>query len=157
MYNHILFESAGDVNTNSFAVKNITLGPSNSAAISLSLTTGYVKIDSINTTSGGILIRAVAYVANTSPNPHLYVENVPFLANNALFETTNGIIPGCPAPVPSDAVVWSFKEVYTNGTDLFSPSRWIGGLIPYYRYSEVFDESKTIVTNYMKVNTNIIS
>jgi hypothetical protein len=156
-YSHIVFESAGNVNTNSFSVKNITLGPSSNAAISLALTTGYVKFDGINANFGGILIRAVAYVANTSPNPHLYVENVPFLANNTLFETTNGIVPGCNPSTPSDAVVWSFKEVYTNGTDLFSASRWVSGLIPYYRYSEVFDESKTIVTNYMKVNSNIIS
>jgi hypothetical protein len=154
---HIVFDSLGNTAINNFSIKNINLGAWTSIGIDLALTTGYVKIDGLSTNFGGTLIKATSYVANTSPNPHLYVENVPYLVNNALFETTNGVVPGCNPPVPSDAVVWSFKEVYTNGIDLFSASRWVGGLIPYYRYSEVFDESKTIVTNYMKVNSNIIS
>jgi hypothetical protein len=154
---HIDFDSNGNTSTNSFSVKNMNIDSWTAAGIDLKLTTGYVKIDGLNTIYGGTLIKATSYVANTSPNSHLYVENVPYLANNVLFETTNGVVPGCNPPVPSDAVVWSFKEVYTNGIDLFSASRWVGGLIPYYRYSEVFDESKTIVTNYMKVNSNIIS
>jgi len=158
----VQFDSKGDINVNNFFIRNMTLGQWNTIGIDLALTTGFVKIDGLHVglsaglASGAVLINAISYVANTSPNPHLYVENIPFLSNAVKFQTTNGVLPGCNPPAPSDAVVWSFKEVYTNGINLFSPTLWTTG-IPYYRYSEVFDESKTIVTNYMKVNTNIIS
>jgi hypothetical protein len=164
---HIQFNSNGDTLVNSFSIKNINLDNWTNMGIDLALSTGYAKIDGLNTrlsgtTSDKALINASSFPIPSTPFPHLYVENVPYLDIAAKFQTLGGVLPSCPTLPQGNVVVWSFKEVYTNGTDLFSPSRWIGppglaGLIPYYRYSEVFDESKTIVTNYMKVNTNIIS
>lgn len=159
---HIEFNSNGNTLVNSFAIKNINLDDWISVGIDLSLSTGYVKIDGLNTTFSGTsaekpLIYASASTLPSSPFPHLYVENVPDLLPNAKFQTVGGVTPNCPTVPSGNVVVWSFKEVYTNGGDLFAPGKWVGGYIPYYRYSEVFDESKTIKTNYMKVNTNIIS
>lgn len=158
---HIEFSSNGNTNINSFSIKNINLGDWTNIGIDLALSTGYVKIDGLNTTNSGIgnekpLINASSYTL-PAPYPHLYVENVPFLAGPAKFQTTNAVPPNCPTVPQGNTVVWSFKEVYTNGGDLFSVGKWVQGLLPYYKYSEVFDESKTIKTNYMKVNTNIIS
>lgn len=158
----IQFDSNGDSKVNNFFINNITLGQWNTIAIDLMLSTGFVKIDGLYTNQGGAasqasLINGGCYALGAYPNPHLYVENIPYLISKVLFQTTNGSVPGCNIPAPSDAVVWSFKEVYTGGGNLFAGSKWVSSLIPYYRYSEVFDESKTIVTNYMKVNSNIIS
>lgn len=158
---HIQFDSNGRTDVNSFSMKNINLDDWTNIGIDLALSTGYVKIDGLNTINSGIgsekpLINASAFTL-PAPYPHLYVENVPFLAVPAKFQTTNAVPPNCPTVPQGNTVVWSFKEVYTNGGDLFSVGKWVQGLIPYYRYSEVFDPSKTIVTNYMKVNTNIIS
>jgi hypothetical protein len=159
---HIQFDSNGDTMVNSFSVKNINLDNWTNIGIDLALSTGYAKIDGLNTVYTGTgsdtpLIYASASVLPSSPYPHLYVENVPYLADATVFETMAGVPVNCPSTPQSNVVVWSFKEVYTNGGDIFGPGRWVKGYIPYYRYSEVFNESKTIVTNYMKVNTNIIS
>jgi hypothetical protein len=102
--------------------------------------------------STSTLIRAYSSVTNYS-NPHLYVENIPFMHNNVKFETVGGIILGCTPAVPSDVVVWDFKEIY-DGQNIFSATRWIGGYVPYYRYAEFFNESKKIITNSITVNGN---
>jgi hypothetical protein len=161
---HIQFDSNGNTSVNSFSIKNINLDDWANIGIDLKLSTGYVKIDGLNTRFSGIagvtdkpLINGYTYGVNNVPFPHLYVENVPYLTDAVKFQTTNGVLINCPTVPQGNTVVWSFKEVYTNGGDLFFPGRWVQSLIPYYRYSEVFDESKTIKTNYMKVNTNIIS
>ena len=159
---HIEFDSNGNKDVNCFSIKNINLDNWTNIGIDLGLSTGYAKIDGLNTTQSGAasnlpLINAYTYALPSTPYPHLYVENVPYLSGTVKFQTTNGIPPNCYTLPTGNMVVWSFKEVYTNGGSIFNPSRWVSTLIPYYRYSEVFDESKTIVTNYMKVNSNIIS
>lgn len=159
---HIEFNSNGNTSVNSFAIKNINLEDWLSIGIDLSLSTGYVKIDGLNTQYSGTsgdkpLINTSSFTLPSSPYPHLYVENIPYLTNSVKFQTLGGVLPNCSVVPSGNVVVWSFKEVYVNGGDVFAPGKWVQSLIPYYRYSEVFDESKTIVTNYMKVNTNIIS
>jgi len=159
---HIQFDSKGNTLVNSFSIKNINLDNWTNLGIDLALSTGYVKIDGLNTINSGqgsekALINASSFALAGVPYPHLYVENIPYLDGSVKFQTLDGVPPNCSIVPQGNTVVWSFKEVYTNGTNLFSPARWVQSLIPYYRYSEVFDPSKTIVTNYMKVNTNIIS
>lgn len=146
---------------NNFNVTNFTIAGSigtNGAGIRLKLIDGYAKISGLHTTTGGTLIYADAYPdssAGASPNPHLYVENIPYLNGTAKFQTVGGMVAGCPIPEPSDVVVWEFKEVY-NGSTIFSSARWIGGYFPYHRYAEYFEESKKITTNSITVNGNPI-
>jgi hypothetical protein len=163
VFRHIVFDSLGSTYNpaiaNNFNVNNFNFGSWTEEAINLKLTDGYVKLNGLHTTQGGVVIRAMSYASPGAANPHLYIENIPYLDPSAQFHCIGGIITpvGCPVTEPSNVVVWSFKEVYTNGTDIFGASRWVDSIIPYHRYAEYFDESKTIKTNYMKVNTNIIS
>jgi len=76
--------------------------------------------------------------------PHLYVENVPWISTGTRFETLGA------------SVVWSFNEV-AQGENIFTISRWNNGVVPYFYYSEYFNESKGIITNLMKVNNKTIS
>jgi parallel beta-helix repeat protein len=144
-----------------FNVTNFTIAGSigsTGAGIRLKLIDGYAKITGLHTTTGGTLIYASAYSdssAGASPNPHLYVENIPYLNGTAKFQTDGGITIGCPIPEPSNVVVWEFKEVY-DGNIIFSATRWVNSLIPYHRYAEYFQESKKITTNSITVNGNPI-
>ena len=172
--NCIKFDSAGGnasmigVNApntvNNVQIRNFKAPMADSAMIYLYLTDGFVKIDGLYITSTGVpvaggmvVIEANAYVMTNSPNPHLYVENLPYMPNNAIFKTTGGIPAPvtCPVTPPNDVVTWEFKEIY-DGANIFSATRWYNGLIPYYRYAEFFGESKKILTDSISINNKFI-
>ena len=162
----VYFDSLGyssvGLPTAGFAVNNLNITNISIAGVStvgqgirLKLADGYAKISGLHVNTSGILIYADAYAVAGASNPHLYVENIPYLNNAAKFQTVGGVVVGCPVPEPSDVVVWEFKEVY-DGNTIFGAARWIGGYIPYHRYAEYFQESKKITTNSITVNGNPI-
>lgn len=148
---------AGGFAVNNFNITNLSIAGISTLGygIRLRLSDGYTKISGLHTSATGVLIYADAYAIAGASNPHLYVENIPYLNNTTKFQTVGGVVIGCPVPEPSDVVVWEFKEVY-NGSTIFSSARWVGGYIPYHRYAEYFEESKKITTNSMTVNGNPI-
>lgn len=155
-YSSVGLPSAGFA-VNNFNITNISIASigSNGYGIRLRLVDGYAKISGLHTNAPGVLIYADAYAVAGASNPHLYVENIPYLDGATKFQTVGGIVIGCPVPEPSDVVVWEFKEVY-DGNTIFGAARWIGGYIPYHRYAEYFQESKKITTNSITVNGNPI-
>lgn len=138
---HIFYDSYGNENVKSFFVNNVEFNiPASIAAVKLKLAAGYAKVSGIQTDMDMTLVAAEA----AAGYPHLYVENIPFISSGTKFETMGA------------AVVWSFNEVY-QGDQIFNVSRWTNGVVPYYRYSEYFNQSKAIITDSMKVNNNTIS
>lgn len=131
------------------------------AMIHLYMSTGFAKIDGLYITSDGtsqmVIVEGNAYVVNNMPNPHLYVENVPWLPQSALFRTQGGIPAGvsCDITPISDVMTWEFKEIY-DGRNIFGAARWYQGLIPRHRYAEFFDESKIILADSIFVNNKYI-
>lgn len=134
------------------------------AVIYMRLVTGFAKIDGLyitgtggNATGGMVVVEANAHTAASSPNPHLYVENLPWIPNTAIFKTEGGIPAGvnCPVTALGDVMTWEFKEVY-DGRNIFNSSRWYGGLIPRHRYAEFFDESKIILTDSLYLNNKYL-
>jgi hypothetical protein len=131
------------------------------ALIYLYMSTGFAKIDGLYITSSGtssmIVVEGNAYVVANYPNPHLYVENVPWLPQNAQFRTQGGIPSGvdCDITPIEDVMTWEFKEIY-DGRNIFGAARWYTGLIPRHRYAEFFDESKIILSDSIFVNNKYI-
>jgi hypothetical protein len=134
------------------------------AVVYMRLATGFAKIDGLyitgtggNSTPGMVVVEANAHTATGSPNPHLYVENLPWIPNSGIFKTEGGIPAGvnCPVTALADVVTWEFKEVY-DGRNIFNASRWYGGLIPRHRYAEFFDESKIILTDSLYLNNKYL-
>jgi hypothetical protein len=165
--NCINFDSAGGTTPvniiNNVQIRNFTAPLADVAMIYLHLSDGFAKIDGFYITSNGIsgngmvIIEANAYVLAGRPNPHLYVENVPFIPTIGIFKTIGGIPAplNCPVTPPDDVVVWEFKEIW-DGQNIFSASRWYNGLIPFYRYAEFFNESKKILTDSLTINGKFI-
>ncbi len=166
----INFDSAGGTGAtppnvvNNVQIRNFKAPSADTAMIYLHLTDGFVKIDGLYITSTGvpvtggmIIVEANAYVLTSTFNPHLYVENVPYLPPNAKFKTAGGIPSpvNCPVAPPDNVVTWEFKEIY-DGRNIFGPGRWYNSLIPYHRYAEFFDESKIILADSIFVNNKYI-
>lgn len=138
---HIFFDSQCSSVVKDFTMRNTHLESSATVAgIKLRLSGGYARITGLYSQYDQILIDAEA----ASGYPHLYVEDVPWLTGGTTFKTLG------------TAVIWSFNEVW-QGDTIFAITRWVGGTIPYYRYSEFFNQSKQIITNSMKVNNKTIS
>lgn len=164
----IFFDSAGGTGSpnspndiNNVQIRNFKAPTADNAIIRLKLSDGFAKIDGLYITSNtvpGFIIDADAYVMPSGiPNPHLYVENVPYLPNTGKFNTLGGIPSpvNCPVAPPDNVLVWEFKEIY-DGRNIFSPARWNNSLIPYYRFASFFDESKIILADSIFVNTKYI-
>lgn len=138
---HVFFDSKGSTVVKDFVMRSSHLeSVATIAGIKLRLAGGYATIDGLYSQYDMILIDAESAVGY----PHLYVKNVPWLTGGTQFKTTG------------NAVVWSFEETY-QPDQVWNTTRWVGGVVPYYRYSEGFTQSKIIVTNSMKVNNNTIS
>lgn len=138
---HVLFDSIGSSIVNSFHINNMEFKtPASIAGVKLKLANGFAKLDGLYSNVDMTLVSA----ESVAGFPHLYVENVPWVSNGTRFETLGA------------NVVWSFNEVY-DGEMIFSTTKWVGSVVPFYRYSEAFIESKQIVTNLMKVNNKTIS
>ena len=138
---HIFFESQGSTVVKDLTVRNTHLeSVATIAGIKLRLAGGYATLNDIYSQYDMVLIDAEA----ASGYPHLYVNNVPWLTGGTQFKTTG------------TNVIWSFNEMF-QGDQIFSTTRWVGGVVPYYRYSEFFNQSKQIITNSMRVNNNTIS
>lgn len=138
---HIYFDSIGSPLVKSFTVTNTQLSsPATLAGIKLKLAGGFAKIDGLYSDVDMTLVSA----ESAGGYPHLYVENVPWISTGTRFETLGA------------SVVWSFNEV-AQGENIFTISRWNNGVVPYFYYSEYFNESKGIITNLMKVNNKTIS
>lgn len=142
---HIYFDSNSYDGANTVVMNNLQLyTAATTAGIKLKLYDGYAKINNLIHYSDQILIDAESQF----DYPKVYVEYMPNITSGTIFKTGGQ----CGA---SD-VIWSFYETQI-GEDIFSPTRWDGNNVPVYRYSEYFNNSKGIVTNYMKVNNNVIS
>lgn len=138
---HVYFDSQGSGVVKDFVMRSSHLESAASVAgIKLRLSGGYAKLTGIYSQYDQVLVDAEA----ASGYPHLYIEDVPWLTGGTTFKTVG------------TAVVWSFNEVW-QGDTIFNTTRWVGGLLPYYRYSEFFNQSKQIITNSMKVNSKTIS
>ena len=142
---------------NNLQIRNFRIAYADDAMIYLKLFTGFVKIDGLYVTGPSRYVIHAEAVAGSTENPHLYVENLPYLLNTSIFKTTGGIPASnvCNTPAPDPTVVWEFKEVY-DGQNIFGAARWDSGLIPYYRYAEFFNESKKILTNSISINNKFI-
>lgn len=173
----IKFDSAGGNFSNppnvinNVQIRNYSGFGAYNAMIWLYLVTGFAKVDGlyitgsgINVSGGMVVVEANSYVMYGEPNPHLYVENVPWLPTNAIFKTQGGIPAGvqCNVTPLDDVVTWEFKEIY-DGRNIFSAGRWADssanptlGLIPRHRYAEFFDESKIIIADSIFVNNKYI-
>lgn len=138
---HIFFDSQGSTVVKDFTVRNTHIeSVATVAGIKVRLAGGYATLSDIYSQYDMVLIDAEA----ATGYPHLYVKNIPWLTSGTQFKTTG------------TAVIWSFEETFQPDT-LFNASRWVGGVIPFYRYSEFFNQSKRILTNSMRVNNNTIS
>lgn len=138
---HVFFDSQGSTVVKDFVMRNTHLeSTATIAGIKLRLATGYATISDLYSQYDMVLIDAEA----ATGYPHVYVKNVPWLTGGTQFKTLG------------TAVIWSFEEVY-QADQLFTTGKWVGGVIPYYRYNEFFNQSKQIITNSMKVNNNTIS
>lgn len=113
--------------------------PATIAGIKLKLREGYYKLDGCYSQYDQTLIDG----ESTLGYPHIFVENVPFLTDNAKFKTNN------------NNVVWSFTEMPSN-FDVMLSTNWIEARKPFYYYSEIFNQSKDIKTNGMKLNGKTI-
>jgi hypothetical protein len=149
---------------NNIQIKDYTGFGAYDAMIYLYLTTGFAKVDGLyitgqglNVSGGMVIVEANAYVMSGEPNPHLYVENLPWLPVNAIFKTQGGIPAGtnCAVTPLDDVVTWEFKEIY-DGRNIFGAARWYQGLIPRHRYAEFFDESKIIIADSIFINNKYI-
>jgi hypothetical protein len=142
---HVYFSSNFQAAANNIVMRNLSMKTSAiQSAIKLLLTDGYAQISNVSHYTDQVLIDAEAQ-ANY---PKVYVEYLSNITSGTQFKTGGA----CGA---SD-VIWSFYETQ-DGANIFIPTYWVGGNVPQYRYSEYFDNSKGIVTNYMKVNNNVIS
>jgi hypothetical protein len=138
---HVFFESRGSTVVKDFTMRNTHLeSVATVAGIRLRLAGGYATISDVYSQFDMVLIDAEA----ATGYPHLYVKNVPWLTGGTQFKTTG------------TAVIWSFEEIY-QPTQIFNTTRWVGGVIPFYRYAEFFNQSKQILTNSMRVNNKLIS
>lgn len=138
---HVFFDSKGSTVVKDFTMRNTHLeSVATIAGIRLRLAGGYATISDVYSQYDMVLIDAEA----ATGYPHVYVKNVPWLTGGTQFKTTG------------TAVVWSFEEMY-QPEQLFNTTRWVGGVIPFYRYNEFFNQSKQIITNSMKVNNKTIS
>lgn len=138
---HVFFDSIGSPLVKSLTIRNMYLDATASlAGLKLRLAGGYAKIDGLYSQLDMTLVSA----ESAGGYPHLYVENVPWMSSGTRFETLGS------------AVVWSFKEIL-YGEQLSSTMKWVNGTVPYFYYSEYFNESKGIITNLMKVNNKTIS
>jgi hypothetical protein len=142
---HVYFNSNFQSSANNIVMRSLYFKTSAiQSAIRLLLTDGYAQISNVSHFTQQVLIDA----ESQSDYPKVYVEYLSNLPAGTQFKTGGQ----CAA---SD-VIWSFYETQ-DGANIFLPTYWVGGNVPQYRYSEYFDNSKGIVTNYMKVNNNVIS
>lgn len=139
--NHIVFDSKGSTVVKDFTLRNTHLeSVATGAGIKIRMSGGYATLSDIYSQYDMVLVDAEAAFGY----PHLYVKNVPWLTAGTRFKTTG------------TNVIWSFEEVYQPDT-LFNTTKWVGGVVPYYRYNEYFNQSKGILTNEMRVNNKLIS
>lgn len=138
---HVYFDSKGSTVVKDFTMRNTHLeSTATVAGIKLKLATGYADISNIYSQYDMVLIDAEALAGY----PHVYVKNVPWLTGGTQFKTTG------------TAVIWSFEEIYEPDL-IWNTTKWVGGVIPFYRYVEFFNQSKQILTNSMKINNKLIS
>lgn len=138
---HVFFDSQGSTVVKDFNMRSTHLESTASiAGVKLRLAGGYARLSGIYSQYNQVLVDAEA----ASGYPHLYIDDLPYLTGGTTFKTTG------------TSVIWSFNEVF-QGDTIWNSTRWVGGVIPYYRYAEYFNQSKQILTNSMKVNTRTIS
>lgn len=138
---HVFFDSKSSTVVKDFTMRNTHLeSTATIAGIKLKLAGGYASISDLYSQYDMVLIDVEPLVGY----PHVYVSNVPWLTSGTRFKTLG------------TGVIWSFNEIY-QPTQIFSPTKWVGGVVPYYRYCEYFDQSKAIITNQMTVNGKVIS
>lgn len=138
---HVYFDSLNATVVKDFTMRNTHVeSPALIAGIKLKLAGGIAKISGVYSQYDQVLIDAEA----SSGYPHVHIDDTPWLTSGSQFKTLG------------TAVIWSFNEMI-EGDTIFATSRWVGGVIPFYRYSEFFRQSKGIITDSMKVNNNTIS
>lgn len=130
------------------------------AAGSLDTTGCYTKIDGLHlhpNVSDSVVIEA----SSGKGFNDLYVYNVPYLNSGSQFSTDGGVILAninCGVP-PSAGTVWEFKETF-DAVNIFSSTRWINNVIPFYRLADNFSfssRSKNYLTNFMVINNKTVS
>jgi len=157
---HIYFDSNVWPDANSIIIDNIHFNAAAAVAgISLTMFGGYATISHIVSTIDQVLIEAsdTQSAFPTATKPRVYVSHYPRISNGTQFRTGKGC--------NKEDIIWEFFDINsdpngTGGRRIFDLSRWWLANVPTHRYSEYFEYStqdKEIVTNSMKVNTNVIS
>lgn len=92
------------------------------AAFKMNLNGGYARIKGVYTQYDNTLIDV-----SGAGYPHFYIEDVPWFTPGTKFKTTG------------TNIVWEFSEIPTNNID--QSSYWIGGLVPYYWNSKIYQQN----------------
>jgi hypothetical protein len=156
---HIYFDSDFYEDANSITIDNVNFNTAaNIAAISLSMFGGYARITDIVSNVNQVLVEASDQQTNgQATKPRIYLSHYPRISSGTQFRTGKGCQP--------NDIIWEFFDVTGDpgnpgGRGIFAPTRWWLANVPLHRYSEYFEfstQDKEIVTNSMKVNTNVIS